>query len=527
LAPQLRKNEREVYPAQEKTQLKYTNNIIYRHRDAGDEVGDRKTIVESGDRGFEIQKCRRGDGSDCRHSSGGGEEPFCGQANLWRGDAIKIPQTEGGQKMRRGKFRFLLVALFVASSLLCTGGEVRAATFQYGLTTPSITPTSVLTSQTYRFNFTQNGTLALGYVDLEIPEKINIPVGPFPSATSNTYFTVLLNGTGAPLSGEVYDKGIGDFGTKFGVGDTRYRVMKVNISSSSSFSLVLNIFNQVQLTGSGTTLGTEKGVVLIKAGNGSNTQSFSLPLYPEINTPAIVSLNGPTISNMSIFPNPLQAPECATVTWSGESIVSAYVSIDLPDPTATDCVIQPSPGTSSALLCFVDQGNYTITVVATGANSATSSRSTTLTVSPGPLLETTCKQIRKNPTVGNQTCINLCLTTINGVRQEISSADWYNTPDCSGEAVPLNIYGEDSPEKTLVCAPCLYPADPSHPQACTTNPDPNNPPFLYVQPVPEGSTINPYKNCDVFRFEQQDQGFAAVLGTDPWIVVNGRQIWVR
>ena len=36
-----------------------------------------------------------------------------------------------------------------------------------------------------------------------------------------------------------------------------------------------------------------------------------------------------------------------------------------------------------------------------------------------------------------------------------------------------------------------------------------------------------YKNCDVFRFEHQDQGFAAVLGNDPWIVVNGRQVWVR
>jgi hypothetical protein len=406
--------------------------------------------------------------------------------------------------------------MLVASGLVFTGGEVRAATFQYGLTTSPINPTDVSPSRTYLFNFAPAaGTLAIGNIDLEIPKNIDIPVGPFAGNTPK--FSVLLNGT-TPLSGEVYNIGIGDFGTKFGVGDTRYRVMKVNTPSlTTTFTLVLNIFGQGLPPGA--TLGSEKGTVLIKAGNGSNTQSF----FPT-DTPAIVSLNGPTISNISISPNPIAPPQCATVIWSGESIVSAYVSIDPPDPVATDCVVQPSPGTSSALLCFVDPGNYTVTVNATGPNGAVSSGSTTLTVSPGPLLETTCKQIRKNPTSGNQTCINLCLTTINGVKQEIASADWYNSPDCSGTAVPLNIYGEDSPEKTLVCAPCLFPADPSHPQACTTNQDPSITPFRYEQ---TGASGNPYKNCDVFKFEQQDQGFAAVLGDDPWIVVNGRMVWTR
>lgn len=452
-----------------------------------------------------------------RTSREGVRSGFNGKATLRNGDTIKTSQTKGRWEMRRGKFRFLLVALLVASNLLFAGGESRAATFTYTLTTnPS--PIDPSTTRTYEFYFKPGtGTLAIGNIDLEIPANLNLPVGLFPSTASNGRFTVGIK-NGQTLSGEVYGTGIGDYGTKFGVGDMRYRVMKVNTPSLSiEFTLVLTI--SVTALDPGTTLASEKGAVLIKAGNGSNTQSF----YPA-DTPAIVTYNGPTISNISIFPNPTQPPQCATVTWSGTDIVSAVVNVT-PPPPATDCVINPNPGTSSAFLCFVDQGNYSVTVLATGSNGGTSSRSTTLTVNPPPLIETTCKQIRKNPVEGTPSCIYLCLNTIDGMRQDIQSATWFNNANCDpavSEGIPLTIYGIDSPEQTLVCAPCIFEGG-SHPQACTTNENPNITPFHLEQ----GLSGNTHKNCDVFRYEHQDQGFAAVLGNDPWVVINGRQVWVK
>ena len=68
---------------------------------------------------------------------------------------------------------------------------------------------------------------AISNIDLEIPVEIIISPWSF-YRSEELQISLLLSAADNPtgLSGEVYDTGIGDFGTKFGVGDMRYRVMK-------------------------------------------------------------------------------------------------------------------------------------------------------------------------------------------------------------------------------------------------------------------------------------------------------------
>ena len=139
--------------------------------------------------------------------------------------------------MRQGKFTFLLMALMVASGLVFAGGEARAGTFSYSLCVDGITNASNQSAK-YTYSFIQNpGSPTLSYIDIEIPVDIIIPPGAFSGAgTANMVVIIGLTG----LTGEVYDIGIGDYGTKFGVGDLRYRVVKINIPNpAANFSIEL------------------------------------------------------------------------------------------------------------------------------------------------------------------------------------------------------------------------------------------------------------------------------------------------
>jgi hypothetical protein len=177
-----------------------------------------------------------------------------------------------------------------------------------------------------------------------------------------------------------------------------------------------------------------------------------------------------------------------------------------------------------AKVCFLDNiapGIYTYQATATGSTGS-STATFTLTVNPPPLIQTTCKQIVKRPEAGSPSCIYLCLNTINGIQQEIASATWYPNETCTGSGYALDIWGEaDTDEKTLICAPCRNPGvDAGDPQACTDNTDDTVTPFRM-------NFKGQWKNCDVFKYERQDQGFSAVLGNDPWVVINGKAVWTK
>lgn len=406
---------------------------------------------------------------------------------------------------------FLMVMLLAASCSLFAAGEAGAVTFDYTLGAVTVSQTD--TSATYTYPLCQvPGSGTLSYIDFEIPGNLSIPVGAFSSAgTAN--FEVRSNGVG--LSGEVYGLGVGDFGTKFAVGDTRYRLLKANVPNPPA-CVTIELTIKGQTLAPGQMFSTDaQGAVLIKAGNGANTMTF-VTLTPAI---ADMPLEAPPIfSSVSVFPNPITPPACATISWQLSSAATVTIA-------PTDFVTEFTD--SSATICPVATGTYTYQITAQGQGPTGTSSTVSIVVSANPpvVIETTCKQIRKNGGTG-QSCIYLCLSTTNGGLQSIESATWYNTPDCTGNGVELNIYGEDSPEKTLVCAPCTYTDDPNdpNPQACTMNADPSQTPFRYEQ---LGASGNPWKNCDVFMYERQDQGFAAVLGTDPWVVINGRQVWTR
>lgn len=409
--------------------------------------------------------------------------------------------------MRQKMLRFLVVMFSVGALFGFSGGGALAVTFDYALGPVTVQQTA--TSATYTYTLTLlPGSSTLSYVDFEIPADIVIPAGAF-TAAGTPKFEVKANSQG--LAGEVYDLGVGDYGTKFGVGDPRYRVLKANVPNPTA-TLTL------ELTVRGQTLAPTKmfstdtpGAVLIKAGNGSNTRTYVTV------TPAIVDKPleaPPTIANVSVFPNPVTPPECTTVSW--ELSAGATVSIAPPD-------FVEELTASFARICVPDAGTYTYQITATGSGATATSTTVSVVVSVNtpPLIETTCKQIRKNGGNSN-TCIKLCLMTVNGEQQDIASADWFDNPDCEGTGIPLTIFGKGSDEYTLVCTPCDANVPSNHPQACTTNTMESGQTPFYLE---HGSSGNRSKNCDIFNFEKQDQGFAAALGKDPWIVVNGRQVW--
>ena len=174
--------------------------------------------------------------------------------------------------MRQRTFKSIMAALLVASGLLFAGRDARAVTFSYNVNLVSVS-NAPPASANYTYSFSPStGSSVLSYVDFEIPSEIILPAGPFSAAGNANLVVTLSNGTG--LSGEVYDVGIGDYGTKFGVGDVRYRVVKVNVPNpAATFSIVLQIKSQSL---GNKKLGSSPGEILIKAGNGTVTQSFAV-----------------------------------------------------------------------------------------------------------------------------------------------------------------------------------------------------------------------------------------------------------
>ena len=233
------------------------------------------------------------------------------------------------EKMQQRKFKFLLVVLLVVSGLLFAGGEARAVTFGYDVTSYSVSPLNATdnyaTGAVYSYTLSiQAGSSTLSYIDFEIPVEILIPAGSFASGGVTGKFSVTANGN--PLSGIVYGQGVGDFGTKFGVGDPRYQVLKADIPNpTSTLTIVLTLNGQTQLAGNKRKFAdqqqSEHGAVLVKAGNGSNTQTLTPTTPTIVDVPPPPTPPEPVIT-LSAFPNYVQAvygdlnSTCSQLSWS-------------------------------------------------------------------------------------------------------------------------------------------------------------------------------------------------------------------
>jgi hypothetical protein len=283
------------------------------------------------------------------------------------------------EKMRQRKFKFLLVALLVVSGLLFAGGEARAITFTYNVTidpNTGVKSTDVCASSTYTYNFTRTGDTSASYVDFEIPVDIFVPPGSYSGGGNTTYFNV--TGSGVTISSvDVYDKGIGDFGTKFGVGDTRYRVMKVNfVNPSQSFTVILALKGQ-NLCSAGKQfadfLNSEQGLVLLKAGNGSNTYSTVVTTPTVVATPPTPP-SAPTVS-ISAPPGTIPYGGCASLTWGVTgTYTSAAISNYGPVTAST-----PNPLPVCNLIA-----NTTFQITATGPGGSATPASAFVTVGAQP-----------------------------------------------------------------------------------------------------------------------------------------------
>ena len=127
--------------------------------------------------------------------------------------------------MRRGKFRFLMVALLVASGLVFTGGEARAETLKLsvGGAPCAVTftrPRFISTPGNARYAYTFNTQTTISNIDLEVPSDIAISTSNvqvyYSTASAQPALSRLTGWT--PASFELFAPGVGDSGTKLGTG---------------------------------------------------------------------------------------------------------------------------------------------------------------------------------------------------------------------------------------------------------------------------------------------------------------------
>lgn len=336
--------------------------------------------------------------------------------------------------MRQRTFKSLLVALLVASGLLYAGGDAHAVTFSYNVNLVSVSNVSPA-SANYTYSFSQiPGSSALSYIDFEIPSEILLPAGPF-SAAGNANLVASSNGTG--LSGEVYDVGVGDYGTKFGVGDTRYRVVKVNIPNpASTFSVGLLIKNQSL---GNRTLAVSPGEILIKAGNGTVTQSFTL------DAPAVMNAPVDALA-FSVSPSSIRVGECPTLNWTTSN--AAYVFVT--NINFNGGLMTPLDQGSLLLSgddCPVLDTKYILTAI--GFNGSRESVEATVLVGSPPLVPTTPVQNLTIPDVPGGVTFNILRNPRSG---QITDVQVCGDPDfCGGECCSLEVRSDFGGEKIHNC----------------------------------------------------------------------------
>ena len=330
--------------------------------------------------------------------------------------------------MRPRKFKFVLVAMLVASGLLFAGGEARAA-FSYQLQNANSVNTDTSATYTYTVTIAPGSTQAT-YVNFAVPVGVCLKEGQFagagvtgatcsipPSMSSSTggyslggSFSVAATGGATITGGEVFPAAIGDFGSKFGYGDTSIRVLKASfgtVPTSTPFTLTLTLSGQSFTPAVDQTqyvFGTDPGgVVLLKASQGTNTLSF-MTETPEVVVkpvipPPVVIIDSLSPNNFVMTATGMKPSSCALLTWhsSGDTTGGFTIAanpgetISLPtgSTSATVCPAVPLPGP-------VATTTYTIT--ATGASGTSAPDSASVTVVP--LTQVSANSLcAKDPTV--------------------------------------------------------------------------------------------------------------------------------
>lgn len=271
--------------------------------------------------------------------------------------------------MRQRKFKFLLVALIVASGLLLASVEARAnfSSFCYRVdNTIIINDASGYGDFQYHFSPLNNcsSNTSVKNVLFEIPADVPL----------NNLVTTYKTGTGGFLSLNCTPlaPGAGDPDTRLGVGDPRYRVLTCSSPTSGGFprdywiKLLLTNINVP-----GKKLGYSLQVVQLKAGNSlSDSDVTNLPSLTDQPTPP-----PPVLGSFTAKPNPVQQifnnpnSTCTTLSWNA----TTGSTVDLLANDITLASGQPANGT------YTDCPTATTTYQAT-ASDANGSKSNPLTV---------------------------------------------------------------------------------------------------------------------------------------------------
>lgn len=265
--------------------------------------------------------------------------------------------NRGGRSMRQRKFKFLLVALLVASGLLLAGGEARAnfSSFCYRVDN-TITINNDSGEFMYHFSPLSNcsSNTSVKNVLFEIPADVPL----------NNLVTTYKTGSGGflPINCTALAAGAGDPDTRLGVSDPRYRVLTCTSPTSGGFPrdywIKLALTN-INVTGK--KLEYSLQVVQLKAGNSlSDTDVTNLPSLTDQPTPP-----PPVLGSFTAKPNPVQQifnnsnATCTTLSWNATT-GSTVVLLANNNPLASD---QPASGT------YTDCPTATTTYQATASNA--------------------------------------------------------------------------------------------------------------------------------------------------------------
>jgi hypothetical protein len=316
--------------------------------------------------------------------------------------------------MRQRKFTFLLIGAVIAAGLFFSGGEALAA-FSYQL--QYVSSSNAANSATYKYSLNKLDAASspVSYVNFAIPVGICIKEGQFTGGSIPFGNCVIPAGMGgfsnqgsasvtaisATITGlEVFPPGVGDYGSKYGYGDTSVRVLKVSFGTVPSgitpFTLTLTLSGQ-SFTPDPSTLqpyvfGPDSmGSVLLKPSQGTNTLSF-VTNTPDVVLQPVAATSA--VSNLAVTPNPIVPPTTfATVTWTGPSAVTITGtpdgggSIAISGNSAT--ITPPANNTTGAI-------TYYYTITAAGCSNC-APETFTITVNPPPPPTISVYSISPNP----------------------------------------------------------------------------------------------------------------------------------
>lgn len=315
--------------------------------------------------------------------------------------------------MRRGKFRFLLVTLLVASGLVFLGGEVRAnfTSFNYAISAQMDVTSNNVGTYTYIFTPSGSSSTTIKNILFELPAEINYLQLTDP-ILKVSYSTDSI--TWVPLTFAIFPPGVGDPDTRLGLNDLNFSVLSVNPSSTgfskSGFTLKLSLNGFALNTGRRLSRDpSKKQVVQLKAGRSlSDTDTVSAPVLEDIPPPPPGS---PTVTIFS--PNPDTVgyghPECATLTWDSTGDVVAISGYGL--VKGADI-----PENHTPEVCPKETTTYKITAISVGSGTSIDCTATiTVIQPPPPVIEASQETVEKKDETTGQVTGYVTFYSMNGV----------------------------------------------------------------------------------------------------------------